>query len=443
MYVIFLYNVLGLSLRNSKAALAQKRADLANVHVAQAAAVSLGYGRRHACRLPKLGAIGHDTVRGLRLVGRGDATSRDEQILHILRDQATVGDLVPIAVREEVMTGSRSRGVVNVDIVVRRGDGVLKARKRLEILHRQRVLAKDLAALANADLQGRGLHAALRKARNVLAQETPDLKDLLPCLDLGLRDGKGIGGVQLNHARGIEVQNALIEIAEDQHVLARILDESLLLKLLVEGIDHGAVLREKVLVHVAHAEAERHGLAKAVAFASHAAFAARKHGKLGVTRGVDKGVGRKGQTLGFSQRLDARDAVPLAMHLDDGGVKEKLDAAFETHAIEQELEDLLVKVGGGAFGIERLKALHDLEEKAAREVLLLPGPGHHAPIAHKGHDEAVGRCAPKAVVFFDQEDVRAAARRLDRGAGAGKAAAHNDQVIVLLHPIRSPFGKVP
>ena len=88
-------------------------------------------------------------------MGGGDAASGDEQVLRAHRQQAAIGNGVPRAGGEEIVAGAAALGVVDVDVVVARGDAVREMDAVLQILLCQAVFAVDHAALARANLNGR------------------------------------------------------------------------------------------------------------------------------------------------------------------------------------------------------------------------------------------------------------------------------------------------
>ena len=70
----------------------QQILKLWNIHIFHHVdTVLLCDGNSAPCRLTKRCANGHDAIGCLRLVGRGDATSRNQQVVRLLGDQTAIG----------------------------------------------------------------------------------------------------------------------------------------------------------------------------------------------------------------------------------------------------------------------------------------------------------------------------------------------------------------
>ena len=109
---------------------------------------------------------------------RGDAASRNKQVVGILRDQRAIGNGIVFTLGEFVNVCTCSLGIVDVDIVFASGNGVLKFCKGNTILLGQHVVAHDHTAFAHADLGGGHHQEAVFKSVCVLFEEFVDLKHL-------------------------------------------------------------------------------------------------------------------------------------------------------------------------------------------------------------------------------------------------------------------------
>ena len=179
-------------------------------------------------------------------------TARHQQVIGLQRQQATVRDGIPGARRKVIVAGAAARRVVDVDVIVAGGNFVRELGAGYQVFLCEHIFAHDFAAFAHADFPGGVYQLAVFKARHMLLEEMVHLKHLLARDHFSAGDVQGVNGVVLNHARGVEVQHAVHQGVEHQHIFARVGDLALGLELLVLVLHQLAA--ESGDIHIADAK---------------------------------------------------------------------------------------------------------------------------------------------------------------------------------------------
>ena len=323
---------------------------------------------------------------------------------------------------------------MDIDIVVTSGNAVLKLGIGQHLLLIEGMLAHDHTALAHADLNTRGHKVGILEGLEILAKEVDHFKHLLAGNDLCLGNVLGVGGIQLDHAGGVEVKHIFGNTVEDKHVLSGIGDLALCLEFAVKLVDlclHGLIA---LGVNVGKAEAQGHRLAKSVALAPHLIGEACQVRKVGVTRGIDEHVCLNIVGTRHVGNGDSVDLIAVSLCAHNGGLIQKLNACLNHHTVKEKLQELLVEVSlialaeGTHFG----KLLNDLgkntlaEHNFSRMLIVRP-----RPISHKGIHEIIDGGAAKTVILFNKTNLLTLTGGGNGRTHAGEASTDNYNVISL------------
>ena len=84
------------------------------------------------------------------------------------------------------MTGSRTLGIVNVNVIIAKCYSIIKLTAGKEIVNGQNILADQLAALADTNVRCNGRKLGIFAALKVVFEELNHLHNLFSCLDLCL-----------------------------------------------------------------------------------------------------------------------------------------------------------------------------------------------------------------------------------------------------------------
>ena len=105
-----------------------------NINVLDGASALIGNSGGGTCGLAQSTDDGQDSDGSLCLMGGGDTSACHQEVLGILGDQGAIRDGVILPLGEEVVRGTGSLGVVDIDIIVACGDTILELDAILQFL---------------------------------------------------------------------------------------------------------------------------------------------------------------------------------------------------------------------------------------------------------------------------------------------------------------------
>ena len=407
-------------------------------------------------------------------MGGADAATGHQQILHLRRVQAAVGDGIPAARLQVAVIGGAAVGRMDVDGVAAHGHGVLKHAVAQQILRRQPVRADDLPALPHADAGAGGDQPRLFKAGDVFLHEGHDLVRLPAALHLRRRQVEGIHGAAADDAGHVQYELARRVGLKAQHHVPVHVELATLLRqpdLRIRALNAGSrnllqaverrggehvlpilahVVHHPLPVHAADLHVHGHRLRQVVALPAVHKGHARMGGQVGVRRRVDEYLrGHVEEALLGVQMHRLHPALP---HVAAGvhRVVQQRHAGLQRHLLQHQLQPLRVE-GRDRAGVAhevlhvsrgkaaRLKPLHDLLRDAAHHLHAPRVKRHHrARARHRQH-------AAEAAVLLHQQRSRAAPGAGNGRRRARRAAADDHHVVLphLFHGSVLPHGFLP
>ena len=206
----------------------------------------------------------HGSAGGLGGVIGRDATAGYQEVFGVFGQKRAIRDGIIFPRAKIIERRAGAFRVMDIDLVVAGGDGILKFNTVFTILLSEGIFSDDAAAFPHTDLRGGHHKEAVFKAVGVLFQKIVDLVHLAAGKKLGLCYVEGVYGVLFYHTGGIKMQDGGNWRWENEDVFPRIHQLAFGQGLCVGGLPAWTGGEKAFRIHVAEAEAQGHGLAKAI-----------------------------------------------------------------------------------------------------------------------------------------------------------------------------------